>query len=252
MDSLDPFASIISSLGVGGASVWFIMLMISKWSARKDKMQESEIVLAEKKAAAELNFQEFFTTISKTIGLINSKMDSVLGHSSDDLSLSGSRNYFGIWAGKIHYEIFFWYQNRIKENHILENPEVISKKYSDMLGSVISKWRYQLEIYRNQGEILLLWDPEMKGFTEIYRKLFSQLYQDQIALASGKSTYFKDPMIELDHIQSMIMGASVRWSTSRKSLCEDLEDSENSKKTQIDIEFLNAENSITKGASNEL
>lgn len=264
----DPLMDILGSLGAGGLAVYTLSKLLLGWSARKDK--EQDIAAAESRAEADAaraeyrtrtqesldrhskafedlfdlnrhSFSELQKTQQETVRVLSSlaqKIETSMAGSEDNLSMTGARNHFGIWAGKLHYEIYLWYQNRIRENHILEEPDVIGRKYADMLGSVLQRWRYQLEAYRNKGETMMGWDPELVGLTRVYRKLFARLYQDQVAMAAGRNPYFKDPLVELDHLQSRIMGSVVRWASARKQFNTDIDDEENSQLESMGIEFL--------------
>lgn len=264
----DPLLDILGSMGVGGVVVYTASRLLLGWSSRRDKQQDIEAAAARVEAdnaraeyrnqtqeslkrhskafedLFELNrrhFEELRTSsaeMTRVLASLVEKIEVSMSGSEDNLSMSGARNHFGIWAGKLHYEIYLWYQNRIRENHILEEPDTIGRKYADMLGSVLQRWRYQLEAYRNKGETMLGWDPDLEGITRVYRKMFARLYQDQVAIAAGRQPYLANPLTELDHLQSRIMGSVVRWASARKRFIDDLEDEENAHLESMGIEFL--------------
>lgn len=271
----DPIADMIGSLGVGGASVWFLLRLADAWSKRKDKAQDAEIKLQEEaaKKAAETeqsNREEYRTmtlerldrhtkALSDLFALgradseaikellirfggfaenLSVKMDDILHGSAGNLTRELVRNHVGIFSGKLHFEIYFWWQQRLIENHVLVDPDRVGRKYAEQLTSIIDRWKFQLESYKYKGTPMLAWDPELEGMSKLYRELFARLFDDQVALAKNERPFYANPMTALDHMQSRLMGSAVRWATSGKLLVTDLEEERDNALNSAGIEFL--------------
>lgn len=271
----DPIANMISSVGVGGAATFVALKLVDAWNTRKNKKQQAELESEKATQAAalekdRLDRDEFramslerqdrhtkalsdlfvlgradseavkellikFTTFADNL---TAKMDDIIHGSAGNLTRELVRNHVGVFSGKLHFEIYFWWQQRLLENHVLAQPDRVGKKYSDMLTSVIDRWKFQLESYKYKSKPLLQWDPELEGLSLVYRELFSRLFSDQVALAKNEQPFYKDPMSALDHLQSRLMGAAVRWAASDKLLIADLEEERENAQTTAGIEFL--------------
>lgn len=199
--------------------IWFIM------QSRKDSKE-----LLDRSLAA---FQEAIETQAKDSGetkalvkRIDSKTDLILDNAANELDADNVINMGVNYLQKVHLQWISYYELRKRQNHILDQPDVISARYNEKIREFAPKLKSQFGRYTYKGRTIdHFWG---KTGSEYYcRYLLNDLFALQYNVAAGQDSLIKEDELlpHFERVISSMIGMLRVWTESGKSFEEQWDNS---------------------------
>lgn len=149
-----------------------------------------------------------------TLAKIKNMTEEILSDSVGNCDSSLALSTFASYMANIHLrtETYFW--RRVRTNHILDNPDIISGRYANESDKLAGKIITQLSKYHYRSlPLSFFWGKT--GAESYMRHLFTELYSVQYNRASGDpdATKITDEILSerIDHNLSILMGMFQKW-----------------------------------------